>query len=707
MKIPTTSEISIWIKKRYGLDVQTKKLAGEVDLNYYLKSTGGQEYILKIAAADSKQEHLLMQSAMIEHLTQKQGDLSTPRLIVDLEGQKLGNFVLDDQAQRSVRLLTWVSGALWADFSPHHPELLKSLGEICGTFSKHLEGFDHPAAHRWFKWDVQQAAWTEKDFSFIQDSKQKLQAKYFLKLFQEKVLPHSDQLRKSIIHNDANDYNILIDQESEKVISLIDFGDAIYSFTVNELAIAISYGAMGKADPIEAACQIIEGYHKIYPLQEKELAALFALICARLLISVTCSARNKLEHPENEYLLISEKPAWDLLDKFHQLSPDFVHYRFRAACGWEACPQHESFKNWVQDQSFAPLFDLDIHKHPKHILDLSVGSLELGNNSEFDSTYAFDQKVKNILAHAGTELAIGKYAEYRPVYTTDAYEVIGNEGPIWRTLHIGLDVFLPPFTEINAPLDGIVHSFQNNEAERDYGPTIILEHQMEGKEVFYTLYGHLSLDSLDGVFIGQKISKGEKFCKIGPVTVNGAWPPHLHFQIMLDILGKKGDFPGVAFPHEARSWLSFCPDPQLITGRLYEEKTHPSKEELVEARKEKLGKNLSLSYHKPLHMKRAYLQYLFDHQGRRYLDTVNNVPHVGHQHPRVVRAAQQQMAVINTNTRYLHEEIIAFAEELCATFPDPLSVAFFVNSGSEANELALRMARTYTGQKDMLVVDVG
>ena len=116
---------------------------------------------------------------------------------------------------------------------------------------------------------------------------------------------------------------------------------------------------------------------------------------------------------------------------------------------------------------------------------------------------------------------------------------------------------------------------------------------------------------------------------------------------------------------------------------------------------------MSISYEKPLHIVRGFNQYLYDATGRRYLDTVNNVCHVGHQHPRVVKTAQKQLAVLNTNTRYLHENIAQYAEELLATFPDELSVCFFVNSGSEANELALRMVQTYSQQKDMIAVEAG
>ena len=132
-----------------------------------------------------------------------------------------------------------------------------------------------------------------------------------------------------------------------------------------------------------------------------------------------------------------------------------------------------------------------------------------------------------------------------------------------------------------------------------------------------------------------------------------------------------------------------------------------SEENIINFRKDHLGKGLSLSYDKPLHIVRGEGVYLIDIEGRKYLDTVNNVNHVGHQHPKVVAAGQKQMAVLNTNTRYLHKEIIVYAEALLKKLPPHLSVIHFVNSGSEANELALRMAKTVTGNKDILAIEVG
>jgi 4-aminobutyrate aminotransferase-like enzyme len=130
-----------------------------------------------------------------------------------------------------------------------------------------------------------------------------------------------------------------------------------------------------------------------------------------------------------------------------------------------------------------------------------------------------------------------------------------------------------------------------------------------------------------------------------------------------------------------------------------------NKTETLAARKRLLGRNLSVSYRNPVKIVRGEMQYLFDDEGRRYLDAYNNVAHVGHCHPRVVAAGVEQMGVLNTNTRYLHELIIRYAERLSSTLPEPLRVCYFVNSGSEANELALRLARAHTKARDLIVLE--
>src|ERR1700729_2153434 len=133
-------------------------------------------------------------------------------------------------------------------------------------------------------------------------------------------------------------------------------------------------------------------------------------------------------------------------------------------------------------------------------------------------------------------------------------------------------------------------------------------------------------------------------------------------------------------------------------------KSDKTAEAVAAARRERIGGNVRTSYRNPLHIVRASMQYLCDEAGRRYVDGYNNVPHVGHCHPIVVESAARQLSLLNTNTRYLHESLERFATSLTATLPPPLHVCYFVNSGSEANELALRLARAHTRARDLIVL---
>jgi murein DD-endopeptidase MepM/ murein hydrolase activator NlpD len=163
----------------------------------------------------------------------------------------------------------------------------------------------------------------------------------------------------------------------------------------------------------------------------------------------------------------------------------------------------------------------------------------------------------------GEPLRAGGYAEDRGVYSQVLFAPEGVEP---RTVHLGLDVFALAGADVFTPLSGRVHSSRINEAEGDYGPTIILEHAPVAGLKFHTLYGHLSRDSLKGLKPGTAFMAGEKIAELGTKRENGGWTPHLHVQVILDIGEWKGDYPGVCRRSEQDHWLSICPDPGTLLG---------------------------------------------------------------------------------------------------------------------------------------------
>lgn len=193
-------------------------------------------------------------------------------------------------------------------------------------------------------------------------------------------------------------------------------------------------------------------------------------------------------------------------------------------------------------------------------IDLSASNEELSKLNITDAI-AFENYIEEYLTKNNAKVAFGGYQEIRNLYKRST--VFNAEDSDERNIHIGLDLWIKAGTSVLAALDGTTHSFQNNTALGDYGPTIILEHQVDELK-FYTLYGHLSLDSLTDKQIGSKVKKGEVIATLGSPPINGDYAPHLHFQIIIDIQNKVGDYPGVCNTKDLGFYSQNCPDPNLL-----------------------------------------------------------------------------------------------------------------------------------------------
>lgn len=189
----------------------------------------------------------------------------------------------------------------------------------------------------------------------------------------------------------------------------------------------------------------------------------------------------------------------------------------------------------------------------------ALRAVDLRDTATF-SEYVFD-KIKS----EGKAVGVGGYLEHRDIYRRSQH-FDGTAQP--RTIHLGLDIWAEAFTPVFAPVASIVHSFQDNIGFGDYGPTIILEHAdyQQLNIPRYSLYGHLSRRSLTDLFVGKEIKQGKQFTEFGPFPENGDWPPHLHFQLMNDLLGKSGDFPGVCSEADKDLYASVCPNPYEFVG---------------------------------------------------------------------------------------------------------------------------------------------
>ncbi len=205
--------------------------------------------------------------------------------------------------------------------------------------------------------------------------------------------------------------------------------------------------------------------------------------------------------------------------------------------------------------AFTPIFDPPLTADNTVYMELSATS-EFGRGLE---PADLDAAVFARIDAAGALAGVGGYLENRSVYKDTAL----FDGDAERCIHIGVDVFMPVGTPLHAPLAGRVHSFANRATQGDYGPVIILRHELDGVE-FHSLYGHLSEDSLAGIAEGRAVAAGERIAAIGPRPINGDWTPHLHFQLIRDMQGISGDYPGVVRPVDLDFYRDNCPDPMPL-----------------------------------------------------------------------------------------------------------------------------------------------
>ncbi|MCL1049661.1 aminotransferase class III-fold pyridoxal phosphate-dependent enzyme [Shewanella abyssi] len=477
------NSVKMLAQKHFKIAVEVKALPGYDDLNFLLSDSAGKRFILKIANADASLAELDMQNSAMNYLDQQHFQpYQLPKVIKNQSGYEITALQDKHGRPRQMRLLSYVAGTFYSEHKRLNTTHHQQLGVLLAKLDLSLQGFSHRAASRHFDWDLKHAeSVIRAKVDLISEQSRRKQVLTILSLFEQQVSPFKAELPQGVIHNDVNDYNLLLSSADEdaEVVGLIDFGDMVHSYQINELAIACAYAILATDTPLEIIKTITLAYHQHRPLNGAEIWVLLPLIAARLAVSVCNSAEAILAEPDNDYLMVSAKPAW---------------------------------------AAIATLLKLDAKS----------ASFEL-----------------------------------------------------------------------------------------------------------------------------------QRLC-----------------------------------------FSSNSPSPITADNTQFERHQH-----ILNQREQRLFKTLSVSYQQPLIIERGQGQFLLDENNIAYLDMVNNVCHVGHCHPAVVAAGQTQMAKLNTNTRYLNDNILQYSQALLKTFPERLSVVMFVNSGSEANELAMRLMRCKTQSDELLVVD--
>jgi len=571
-------------REYFGIEGEARALPGEFDLNFRLsgarpdpvgppgaspeEAASGQrhDFVLKLSPA-SRHSVFDLVTKSLQHLDGASLPAAIPRLVPPAaSGQRdpvvpIGDF---EGVPHLACALTWVAGRPFAEVRPRSLPVLEELGAFLAQLDLALSTFDHHELGRGFAWRMESAAETiASHLHMLPHGREQVEGT--LARATGLLNPLREALPGSVIHNDANDYNVMVSPslDGTRLSGLIDFGDLTRGWRAAEVAVAAAYGMMELHDPVAAACAVAGGYSRVAPLGESECRAIIPMVALRLCLSVSVQARQMREQPDNAYLAVSQEPAWRLLGQLAEADWRVAEFRIREACGLVPNPRLAPVLAGLDDaRPRSPVMASELLARPG-LIDLSVESLDLPHLDSLATDGVLDAWVEATTAAAGATVGVGRYGEARILYDDPAFAVRGDHGPESRTIHLGLDLFAPPGTPVQAPLAGTVVSVADNAGSHNYGPTVILRHETTDGLGFHTLYGHLDKATLEHLAPGATVAAGEVLGWLGDASVNGGWPPHLHFQIIaLDPLHDEGaevpspgDFPGVALQRQRAIWV--------------------------------------------------------------------------------------------------------------------------------------------------------
>lgn len=708
-EVVPASVLSCLVLTHYGLIVTVvNDLPGEYDANFSVLSTCGLRLIVKVMHSSRSEDLLDMQVKALEHASDR-ASVALPRTLRSRGGEPFVRLAAGEagghQPPRFLWVLHWIEGKPYALASPRAEPLLTSLGEAVGSLASGLDGFAHHAAARDLKWDILKSGWVREYLSVIEDPARAQLVTRAIDDFDALVLPaHAGgRLRRGVIHGDVNDYNVIVRAcraQHPHVAGILDFGDMHNGIVVADLAITIAYGIADSLMPLDNARAIVRGYVSQAKLTSEEIAVLWPLVAARLTVSVINSALRKRLEPNDPYIVISEAPNWASLARVLDVPVPVA----TAALHEAACVRPPLLTSTEREALFGDgnkLIALSPSVNASFALHtFGEGEVSASNNSAEFAWLSLPHVRDERNAAPSPPRAFASVAHFCSVRPTPPRSLRPGVEPACCLLGAGL--LLDPGTPVFASRPAFIAAFFDNSSG------LLLGHNVSD-QVVYTSWRGLNLDGLIELGQGARLAAGTR---IGSASSDGlgivvcAWvgPNAMSLALQAPIWTRESDAAAwrAAGATNPTHFINFPAPPTRAAGGPV---APLSSGQAAEARRALFGSNVRLSYSRPIRAVRGDSCFLIDASGTVYLDAYNNVPSVGHAHPHVAKAIAAAASRLQTNTRYLNDAVLHYASQLISTFPPPLSVVFLVASGSEANDLALRIARTATGRKDIICLD--
>jgi 4-aminobutyrate aminotransferase-like enzyme/Ser/Thr protein kinase RdoA (MazF antagonist) len=640
--------------QHYGLAGTLQSLGSQQDLNYKVDSPRGR-FVLKICRGDYAAVELQAQHAALNSLH----TVRVPKVIKALNGEELLTVTLDGQTLH-LRLLDYIDGQPLT----HQPHLgravIAGFGDLCGRMSRALAAFEHPGLERTLQWDPRHAlALIHHLLTTLEELPHRAELERVAEQVDVHIRALADDLPWQAVHMDITDDNVVWQRDAQRqwqVAGVIDFGDLVHTWRIADLSVtcaALLHHAEG--DPF-AILPAIQAFHAVTPLQREELQALWPLIVARAAVLVLSSEQQQRLDPDNRYLLKNAEHEWEI---FHVAMS--VPFALMAAaivrCVGEHLPP-------IASEGFAPLLPGLVGREFA-LIDLGVLSphFEAGNWEQ----PGIDHRLLDEAA-AVHGLAASRYGQYRLSRTVPDSAV----EPDTFALHVALH--LPHGTVLEAPFAGTLQ------------------------------YGADGVLSVQGVALSLRVWGVQTALKPGALLVEGQVLGEVQAPLIVQLCRADLEPPLFCTPSRALAWQALCPSPAALLGLACDAEPELDPKALLARREASFARSQKHYYVDPPRIERGWRNHLIDMQGRSYLDMLNNVAVLGHGHPRMAQVAARQWSLLNTNSRFHYAAIAEFSERLLALAPEGMDRVFLVNSGTEANDLAIRLAWAYSGGRDMLSV---
>ncbi|MDY7526581.1 aminotransferase [Cryobacterium sp. 10C2] len=628
------------------------ELGSQQDRNFLIDD-GETRWLLKFSNPAFSAQELEAQDAAAERVSL--AGIDVPRSVPSRDGAAIRIVHVDD-VDLHVRLLSFVEGDALTSRGALSVVEARSLGHTAGRLAASLEDFVHPGTERVTQWNLRIATQVVQMYlPHVPDLVRRERVREAAAQAQAALQPLSDKLRSQPIHGDITDDNVVTRHGS--TLGVIDFGDIADSWIVAELAVTCASILHHNPRTPLIILETIAAFVTHTPLTDDELAALWALIVLRTCVLVVSGEQQVAVDDANHYASENRDHEWIAFEAAEGLDAQQMCALIRARVRFD--------RRSVIERPEALL----LQAAPMSVLDFSVTNPELSDGIwvRHDSEAALAAAV---FRTSGT--AVTRYGEYR--LTRAKLHYTGETA----TLALGVEVVSAPGTVFSAPVDGAV---------RIEGDALVLE--ASGYEIW--------LSGLEPVATGR-VSAGQRIGAARAGTARPEAPVHVRVQLSR-VAGIRPAF--FATPAEAEIWQRVYPDPSPLLGI---DLAAPEllSGDVLERRVSTFAAVQEHYYTEPPEIERGWREHLIDVHAQCYLDLVNNVALAGHAHPRLVKAVSNQWSLLNTNSRFNYSALPRFTERLVALAPDGLDTVFLVNSGSEAVDLALRLAKTYTGNDGVL-----